>query len=269
MAADERVHIWYYDRQGGIQSYGVDIIKNLPHFFVLLLALQRLDLEGWGIAKDLSFNTDSRSSAQLEVTLHKPAGSLEGPLREPTARIEFTHDRVLRTNWGLVGRATTVYECELTDHPPKEQVVKLSWPEVSRALEPEILKELGEIPDEGVKGHVPDLLASQIPAMMDTQLIRKRLGTILQPHIPESRGPRRLVITVCQKLFPVWDLTPDGFFDVWMQCLFCMLDISVLGARLTRFRSHHSVGERFSPPRYQSGEYDVLPRRKQCRWCPQ
>jgi hypothetical protein len=61
-ATDERVHIWYYDRQGGIQSYGLDIIKNLPHFFVFLLALQRLDLEGWGIAKDLSFNTDSRSS---------------------------------------------------------------------------------------------------------------------------------------------------------------------------------------------------------------
>jgi hypothetical protein len=48
-------------------------------------------------------------------------------------------------SWGLVGRATTVYECDLTDHPPMEQVVKLSWPEVSRTPEPEILKELGEI----------------------------------------------------------------------------------------------------------------------------
>ena len=44
-STDERVYIWYYDRQGGIQSYGLDIIKNLPHFFVFLLALQRLDLE--------------------------------------------------------------------------------------------------------------------------------------------------------------------------------------------------------------------------------
>jgi hypothetical protein len=57
-ATDERVHIWFYDRQGGIQSYGLDIIKNLPHFFILLLALQRLDLEGWGFAPNLSFDAD-------------------------------------------------------------------------------------------------------------------------------------------------------------------------------------------------------------------
>ena len=105
-----------------------------------------------------------------------------------------------------------------------EQVVKISWPEVSRTSEPEIFEELGEIPDEGVKEHIPVLLASQMPTMMDTNLIRKRLDTSPQPHFLEARGPRGLVTTVCRKLLPVWDLTPDGFFDVWMQCLLCKLD---------------------------------------------
>ena len=243
---DERVHIWFYDRQGAIQSYGLDIIKNLPHFFVLLLALQRLDLEGWGFAPSLSFDTDNNYSAQLDVTLHKPAGTLEPHVQQPAARIKFSHDQALRTHWGLVGRATTVYECDLTDHPPMEQVVKLSWPEVSRTPEPEILKELGEIPDERVKGHIPVLLASQMPTMMDTNLIRKRLGTSPQPHFLESRGPRRLVIIVFRKLLPVWDLTPDGFFDVWMQCLLCMLDgsASVGCSRLTRFKVTLFYGEK-------------------------
>jgi len=223
------VHIWFYDRQGGIQSYGLDIIKNLPHFFILLLALQRLDQEGWGFTQNLSFDAANHFTAQLDVTLHKPVGNSEALDQQPAARVTFKNDGVLRPHWGLVGRAKTVYKCDLTDHPPMEQVVKLSWPEVSRTPEPEILKELGEIPDEEIQGHIPALLSSQMPTMMDTHLIRKRLGTFSQPHFPEPRGPRRLVITVCRRLLPVWDLTPDGFFDVWIHSLLCMLDSSVLG----------------------------------------
>ena len=120
----------------------------------------------------------------------------------------------------------TVYECDLTDRPPVGQGVKLIWPGVNRTSEPEILKELGVFPDEGVKAHTPAPLASPMPPMMDTGLFRKRLGS---PHFPESRCLRRLVITICWSLFPVWDLTPDGFPDVWIQCLLCMLDSSVSG----------------------------------------
>ncbi len=168
----------------------------------------------------MCFNTANHSSAQVDVTLHKPVGNSEALVQQPAATIKFRHDRVLRAHWGLVGRATTVFECDLTDHPPMEQVVKLSWPEVSCTLEPEILKERGEIPDEEVKGHIPALLASRTPTIMDTHLIRKRLGTFSQPHFPKSRGPQ---------YFPVWDLTPDGSFEVWIHCPLCMLDSSVSG----------------------------------------
>jgi len=43
--ADDVVWIWYYDRQGCIQSEGINFLKDLPSFFVLLYALQRLNLE--------------------------------------------------------------------------------------------------------------------------------------------------------------------------------------------------------------------------------
>ena len=80
----------------------------------------------------------------------------------------------------------TVYECDLTDHQPMEQGVKLSWPEVSRTSEPEILKERGEFPDEGVKAHTPAPLASQMPPMMDANLIRKRLDRSPTSPSPDS-----------------------------------------------------------------------------------
>ena len=120
-----------------------------------------------------------------------------------------------------------MYECDLADHLPKEHVVKLSWAEVSHTPEPDVLKELGETPDEGVKGHILALLASEMPTMMDICLIRTRLGTIPLPHFPSPRGSRQLVIPVCQERRPVWDLTADEIFNVWMQTLSRMLDSSV------------------------------------------
>ncbi|KAF8639001.1 hypothetical protein AX17_001803 [Amanita inopinata Kibby_2008] len=35
------IHLWYYDSEGSIQTYGLDFFENLPHFGILLLALQR------------------------------------------------------------------------------------------------------------------------------------------------------------------------------------------------------------------------------------
>jgi len=45
--ANDVVWVWYYDRQGYIQLEGINflIMKDLPSFFVLLYALQRLKLD--------------------------------------------------------------------------------------------------------------------------------------------------------------------------------------------------------------------------------
>ena len=216
-------------------------------------------MEGWRFAPNLSFNGNHHSPAQCEVTLHGPTVNLEAPIQQSAAIVEFTYDQVIRAHWGLVGRATTVYKCDLADYLSKEQVAKLSWAEVSRTPEPDVLKELGETPDEVVKGHTLALLASEMPMMMDTYLIQKRLDTIPQPRFPEPRASRRLLVPVFQKRRPIWDLTADELFDVWMQTLSRMLDSSVGGCSvLTHFRSHHSVGKRFSSQRYQPGEFDVL-----------
>src|ERR1700733_7183094 len=43
--ADDVVWVWYYDRQGCIQSEGFNFLRDLPTFFVLLYALQRLKLD--------------------------------------------------------------------------------------------------------------------------------------------------------------------------------------------------------------------------------
>ena len=46
---DDVVWIVYTDRQGVIQSQGINFLRDLSSFFVLLYALQRLELDEWGL----------------------------------------------------------------------------------------------------------------------------------------------------------------------------------------------------------------------------
>ncbi|PPQ69533.1 hypothetical protein CVT26_001791 [Gymnopilus dilepis] len=46
---DRILFIWYYDRQGIVQSTGIDIFKDFPRFVALLFLFQRFSLEDWGI----------------------------------------------------------------------------------------------------------------------------------------------------------------------------------------------------------------------------
>ena len=59
-----------------------------------------------------------------------------------------------------------------------DQVIKLSKPEMTRTPEPEILRKLETILDDKVKGHISVLLSSQIPPVLNTGLIRKRLHAV-------------------------------------------------------------------------------------------
>lgn len=109
-----------------------------------------------------------------------------------------------REYWGLVGRATAVDVFNLTGPPLDEQMV-------TQIPEPKILKQLEPNVDEE---HISALMASQIPAMMNTVLIRDPLHTDLQPHCTETRDPRQLVVTC--------SLTADELFGVWLQRISCM-----------------------------------------------
>src|ERR1700735_82799 len=49
LVTGDAVGIVYADRQGVIQLQGINFLKDLPSFFVLLFALQRLELKEWGL----------------------------------------------------------------------------------------------------------------------------------------------------------------------------------------------------------------------------
>ncbi|ETW83439.1 hypothetical protein HETIRDRAFT_426692 [Heterobasidion irregulare TC 32-1] len=45
--SDDVMWIWWCNRQGAIQTEGIDFVHDLPHFLILLFALQRFELDNW------------------------------------------------------------------------------------------------------------------------------------------------------------------------------------------------------------------------------
>ncbi|KAG1729432.1 hypothetical protein EDB19DRAFT_1743436 [Suillus lakei] len=220
---DTIVWIWYYDRQGIIQSSGIDFMKDLPRFMVLLYALQRFNLDDWG--------RNTEFDEVVEQGVHKT--TLDGVVVKDGVHetdlggvdlVIHTDSEERVTHYGLQGRATNVFPVtsdklctEFPDIKKDGMVAKIFWAEEDRISEPEILKKVHEIAakESDVKGHVPQLLwYCRFPN--PTRAVREALG------IPEARkGSRVLYILVFRKLDPITALYGIELFDVWHQCILC------------------------------------------------
>ena len=73
-------HMWsfYFDRQGILQSDGINFIQDLLRFLVLLLAFQRFHLRDWGVIPELNPSPSLVYNPQL----------LFPPRQEPMVRTE-------------------------------------------------------------------------------------------------------------------------------------------------------------------------------------
>jgi len=203
------VWVWYYDRQGTIQSSGINFIQDLPRFMVLLYALQRFTLGDWG--RNTAFGEDEEKGLHT-ITIDGVDLELD------------TSDEERVTHYGLKGRATNVFPVtskKLAEDFPEVQedgmVAKIFWAEEQRTSEPEILEKVNEIAAEkdNVKGHVPHLLWHH-KFTNPTSAVRKALG-VAEP----TKGSRVLYILVFCKLKPITELKGTEFFDAWRQCIMC------------------------------------------------
>jgi len=227
---DDVVWVWYYDRQGTIQSSGINFIQDLPRFMVLLYALQRFTLGDWG--RNTAFDEDEDNGLHT-ITIDGVDLELD------------TSDEERVTHYGLKGRATNVFPVtskKLAEDFPEVQedgmVAKIFWAEEQRTSEPEILDKVNEIAaeKENVKNHVPHLLWYH--KLTDpTSAVRKALS------VPEpTKGGRVPYILVFRKLRPITELHGEEFFKAWRQCILCMFFVE-----FTRLSVEINNG-RFRPP---------------------
>ncbi|KAG2087336.1 hypothetical protein BD769DRAFT_484882 [Suillus cothurnatus] len=196
---DDVMWIRYYDRQGIIQSSGINFIQDLPQFMVLLYALQRFELEDWGRNKAfLPVQVEGKQCHGFKIKDIELQG-------QATNVIPVTSEALTKKYGNL----------------PDRMVAKIFWGEIDRTSEPEILKKVKKIAKayDTVKDHIPELLWHHMftnPA----SAIREALG------VPETtKGSRVLYILVSPRLQPITKLYDKGLFDVWHQCILCHLTL--------------------------------------------
>jgi hypothetical protein len=213
---DDVAYVWWYDREGAIQSHGINFVQDLPHFLVLLLCFERFTSRDWGIIPTFKFADHDNDHCLLSFP---PSPSFSA------VDVVVNHADKIRNHFGIVGRATQILPAISHSKDPQdvskslgdmELVVKVYWPEASRVAGGEIIERARQIAKQNdvVNGHIPDLICSHDFDEYSTKEIRTALGIV-------SKGHRLLRVMLFRRLYPITDLTGEKFWKAFWECFCC------------------------------------------------
>jgi hypothetical protein len=100
---DEYATIWYFDRQGPIQSSTINILHELPHFLALLFVFQRFNTEDWGTLPHIGYDknkqwelalhyTSSAGNVKASNSIRDETSGVSGAVNLPPAHIQHVPD---------------------------------------------------------------------------------------------------------------------------------------------------------------------------------
>ncbi|KAH9478325.1 hypothetical protein JR316_0008778 [Psilocybe cubensis] len=230
---DGHMCIWYYDRQGIIQSDGLSIFGDFSQFLVLLFAFQRFCPEDWGIIRCLNPQFFHGIENQTRVK------NEQEPMPEPEVKLNLQQDlsglwvrndqdKILTTvevdmksflshkPHCLSGRATSVVSAKGGD-PKKMMVCKIYHPEVERRHEGETLQVVRKIAadnDQTILKHLPSVLFYGDVPGCTTHRIRSMIKR-------RWKGHRTLRILGLKKLQKITSVDGAHFIKAWLETVIC------------------------------------------------
>ncbi|KAG2363911.1 hypothetical protein BDR07DRAFT_1402782 [Suillus spraguei] len=202
---NDYIYVWFFDRENTIQGAAINFIQDLPRFLVLLLIMQRMRYEQWGL--NAVFEPEPGFLGKVMV---KDTGiDLELDVK--------SDERV--THFGIRGRATTVFpvKSKALSELPRD----CHFLNESLNSEPDILDEVYKIAQRNpdVQGHVPELVWFHKFKGTSTSKIRIALG--LKDAEQAEQGSRALYIIVFRKLIPITTLSGKDLLEAWWQIVKC------------------------------------------------
>ncbi|CUA75254.1 HEAT repeat-containing protein 1 [Rhizoctonia solani] len=216
--SDATVWIWWFDRQGAIQSTGFNFIEDLPRFMVFLLAIQRFDITDWGFNEKLDPTVSLRHSSSTTPAAKPVQLEFDGTDQKFTIdfNFPFSANTLLHEVFSLRGNSTNVFK--VTSNLKNNRsglVAKLYWPNQDRLHEADIIKRARE--DTELVDYLPCHFGSRDIDPIGTRRIRQELG------IAETspRPPRLLRMMIFDELLPITELTGDKLIFAWLQCIRC------------------------------------------------
>ncbi|QRV90408.1 hypothetical protein RhiJN_18426 [Ceratobasidium sp. AG-Ba] len=207
---DQVLWVWWYDRQGAIQSTGIDIVQDLPRFAALLLAFQRFGRADWGYDPTFDPEITSKDTSKVDhvATLRKI--HFEG------LDVAVDLSDIIHETYCLSGRGTTVLgasDANPTNASPS-LVLKCSWANKLRPTEKAIIEKAIKVAPQA-KDHLPKVFASR--DLGDTESIRRELGI----HKASSRPFRVFRIAVYERLIPITNLAGAVRMIVFLDTIKC------------------------------------------------
>ncbi|KAG8708425.1 hypothetical protein FRC11_006490 [Ceratobasidium sp. 423] len=205
---DAVMWLWWFDRQGAIQSTGIHFIEDLPRFLVFLLAIQRFTLADWGFDVKLDplltlrHSSQKLAPAQIELDVQK------------NLKISFRTDTKMlsREAFCLKGRFTNVFGVT-SDTEDQPQVAKLYWPNRDRVHEAKIINRARKVAPD-LPNHLPRVFGSRDIDPIGTGRIREELGISSNSPGP----PRVLRMIVFEELLPITERTGKDLVVAWLEC---------------------------------------------------
>ncbi|OJT07299.1 hypothetical protein TRAPUB_1835 [Trametes pubescens] len=189
------LHVWWYDREGAIQTYGLDFLEDLPRFITLLFARQRFSFEDWGSIPDLGRTANLMNEQSMNPALI----SLTGGPHVQTISVD-TADIVYEP-LGLEGRAG--HQVFVGGQHPLEGTI------IACALD------RGE-GDERIENHIPKVLDEKEHNQYNTGTVHQKLGIPLrkrhlQVNSAEVDVYRVLRVLTMERLKPIQTLEGEAF----------------------------------------------------------
>ncbi|CAE7110951.1 unnamed protein product [Rhizoctonia solani] len=257
---DENIWVWWCDRQGAIQTTGINFFQDLPHLLVLLLAFQRFTLADWGfdIALDPSIpprhynpidptsngsaNNDSRgkgvASDGASHGKNPAAGNPTHASKQPGSQVPVTAKfkvnpsltihynspvlNPLHAPFCLKGRSTTSFDVTNASEAatPEGSHSKL----VAKLYWPHHDRSKEEDIIQDARNVASDL-DNHLPRVIGSCDIDP-VGTFairqeLGINASSPCPPRVLRLIVFERLMPITDLQGDDFLIALVECMKC------------------------------------------------
>jgi len=223
---DDVLWVWWFDRQGAIQSEGVNMVQNLPYVLLLVLVMQRFTLEDWGINTKMFFEVKNVYYSDLDDRGQIPP-QIPRHFKTSTQNKDFYFypgsDQIIHHYYSLTGRGTSVYRCIQVDGcgEQTEVALKTSWSEVTRDTEDRIIAKAKELAgtDPDVEHHLPDVLGAVHFDAYNTRSIRDILDVDWGGR-PETNG-RSLLFLLLGLLRPLLSSPPEDVLRIWFEVVKC------------------------------------------------
>jgi hypothetical protein len=245
--AGEILWLWWFDRQGTLQSWGISYIQDFPRFLVLLLALRRFRQCHWGVPN--GYPTTMKDPEGEVPTLYFPEYTeqllKDGPENLAIAAHTVTPkwSQPVMKRFQLHGRATRVYGAEIDGND--NYVLKISHPEIARVPEARIVRIartrkpksfMGKDDHKfDLKEHLPNVICSMDIPGSDTSQIRQVLG------LKGIHAGRVCRLLVSEKLKPITDLEGWDFILGWCHIIHCMLSLCSVFNLFTHIRFTQAI----------------------------